>query len=163
MGSGCGILLLIGGALVAISMGNEWIIYLVVGGVLVSFILAVLAHVMDPTGGASAYDDYAPGDGPAFERHVQQRLSRAGYFVRNTGASSDYGVDLIAARAGRTIAIQAKNYAKPVGVRAVQEVNAGKAHHRADEAWVVSRSGFTKQAKALARSTDVKLVDVNTL
>lgn len=160
---GCGVLLLIGGVLVVIATGNEWVLYLLGIGIIAPFIFGIAVSLGAQPAGEATPHYYAPGDGPGFERYVQQRLTQAGYFVRNTGAGSDFGVDLLATRNGQTVAIQTKNYAKPVGVRAVQEVNAGKAYHRADEAWVVSRSGFTHQAKTLAKATNVRLVDVNNL
>lgn len=106
---------------------------------------------------------YEAGDGLAFEQHIKHQMARKGYKVFETPGSGDFGVDLIAQRRRRKIAIQAKNYDQPVGVHAVQEVVAGKQYYDAHDAWVVSRSGFTEQAKQLARKVNVQLVDVTQL
>lgn len=112
---------------------------------------------------ARSTPDYPIGDGRAFEQHIRNRLISRGYQVRETPGSGDYGVDLLADHYGHKVAIQAKNHAKPVGVRAVQEAHAGLRYYGADEAWVVSRSGFTQQAQTLAKATGVRLVDVKHL
>jgi restriction system protein len=46
-----------------------------------------------------------------------------------------------------------------VGVRAVQEVAAAKAHYRADKAAVIASGDYTDQAVQLARSNGVELWD----
>jgi restriction endonuclease len=57
------------------------------------------------------------------------------------------------------VAVQCKNYQRPVGNRPVQEVFAGNRHYGAKHAWVVAPAGFTKGAVQLARSTGVVLLD----
>jgi hypothetical protein len=79
------------------------------------------------------------------------------------GGSGDQGVDVIATRGSERIAVQCKNYAKPVGNRPVQEVYAGAQHHRCTAAWVVAPEGFTKGAVDLARSVAVSLHDAQAL
>lgn len=101
------------------------------------------------------------GDGRAFEQHVKNLLIKHGYRVTETPGSGDFGVDLIASKQDRKLAVQVKNYAKPVGVSAVQEVASGKRYYGADHAWVVSRSGFTKGAKQLAKVAQVQLRQVD--
>jgi Restriction endonuclease len=62
----------------------------------------------------------------------------------------------------RTAIIQAKFYKPPVGNVAVQEVHAAKTHYGADQAWVVTNSRFTRSARELATTTDVRLLDGST-
>jgi len=59
------------------------------------------------------------------------------------------------------IVIQAKRYGVKIWVSlsAVQEVYGAKAYYKANQAWVVTNSYFTKQAKELAAACDVTLVD----
>lgn len=102
------------------------------------------------------------GDGWGFEQHVKRLLIKHGYRVTETPGSGDFGVDLIATKEGRKLAVQVKNHAKPVGVSAVQEVASGRQFYGADDAWVVSRSGFTERAKQLAKVTQVQLKQVET-
>ncbi|MDR4191129.1 restriction endonuclease, partial [Bacillus pseudomycoides] len=46
-----------------------------------------------------------------------------------------------------------------VGIRDVQDVYAVKGYYKADEAWIVTNSVFTKQAEELAKACQVKLID----
>jgi hypothetical protein len=86
-----------------------------------------------------------------------------GYRATVLGGSGDQGVDVIATRGSERIAVQCKNYAKPVGNKPVQEVYAGAQHHRCTAAWVVAPEGFTKGAVDLARSVAVSLHDAQAL
>lgn len=73
--------------------------------------------------------------------------------------AGDQGVDLLLRKGKERVAVQCKNYQRPVGNRPVQEVFAGKQHYGAKDAWVVAPAGFTKGAVQLARSTGVGLFD----
>jgi len=101
--------------------------------------------------------------GAQFEMLVANVLRRLGYQTTVLGGSGDQGVDVIAKAGNEKIAIQCKNYAKPVGNRPVQEVYAGARHHGCTAAWVVAPQGFTKGAVALARSVGVLLHDAQSL
>jgi hypothetical protein len=101
--------------------------------------------------------------GTQFEMLVANILRRLGYQTTVLGGSGDQGVDVIARAGNEKIAIQCKNYAKPVGNRPVQEVYAGARHHGCTAAWVVAPEGFTKGALALARSVGVLLHDAQSL
>lgn len=97
--------------------------------------------------------------GRKFEEYLQALLKVKGYSVQLTPASGDYGADLILSTKGKKIVVQAKRYNKNVGVKAVQEVASAKSHYKADECWVVTNSFFTEQAKKLASSNQVLLID----
>jgi restriction system protein len=97
--------------------------------------------------------------GPQFEMFVADVLRALGYQTTILGGSGDQGVDVIAVRSDQQVAVQCKNYAKPVGNRPVQEVYAGARHHGCDKAMVVAPMGFTKGAGALAKSVGVELHD----
>jgi len=56
------------------------------------------------------------------------------------------------------VVVQAKRYSKAVGLKAVQEVTSAKPHYKADEAWVITNSSFTKAAEKLATSNNVRLI-----
>jgi hypothetical protein len=100
-------------------------------------------------------------DGLAFERLVAELFRRLGYDARLTPASHDYGADILAEdpATGESICVQAKHYAAAVGVAAVQEVHAARAHYGCREAWVVTNATFSGPAKKLAASCGVRLVD----
>lgn len=96
--------------------------------------------------------------GTEFEDYVAGRLRRAGWQVTFTSAVGDYGVDLIAEREGKSVAIQCKRLGKAVGVAAVQQVVAGARHHGCTKSIVVSNQEFTKAAKQLAFTHGCQLI-----
>jgi restriction system protein len=59
--------------------------------------------------------------GGQFEVFVAQVLRALGYRTTVLGGSGDQGVDIIAASQGGKVAVQCKNYRKPVGNKPVQE------------------------------------------
>lgn len=100
--------------------------------------------------------------GTDFEAFLGLLFKRLGYKVQATRASGDYGADLLLCEpghSGRLIAVQAKHLSSNVGVSAVQEVVASRAHYGADAAWVVTSSSFTEPARRLAADNAVMLVD----
>ncbi|WP_374221010.1 restriction endonuclease [Bacillus cereus group sp. N21] len=99
-------------------------------------------------------------DGFQFEVYLKALFREIGYRPEVTKRSCDYGVDVVLKGKNR-IVIQAKRYGvkNRVGIRAVQEVYVGKAYYKADEAWIVTNSFYTKQAKELAEACNVKLID----
>jgi HJR/Mrr/RecB family endonuclease len=101
--------------------------------------------------------------GAHFEVFVADLFETMGHQVMVLGGTGDQGVDIVVNPRGKRIALQCKNYSKPVNNKAVQEVYAGARHHRCVEAWVVSPAGYTRAAIELARSTDVALFDTETI
>lgn len=100
-----------------------------------------------------------PLTGVEYEHRVAAYLKRKGYWgVKVTQASSDYGIDITAHKHGKKYAIQCKYYSQPVGISAVQEAYAGKAHYGCSEAMVITNSTFTSAAKTLAAENGVKLL-----
>ena len=97
--------------------------------------------------------------GIEFEAAVASLYERTGYIVRLTKASGDFGVDVLVNKGTELLAIQVKRYTGNVGVRAVQEVASGALHYKATTAVVITNSFFTKQAKELAKSLRVTLID----
>jgi len=96
--------------------------------------------------------------GTEFEDYVAARLQRAGWRVKFTPASGDYGVDLIGDKDGRSVAVQCKRLGKPVGVAAVQQVVAGARHHGCVKSIVISNQEFTAAAKQLAHTHNCQLI-----
>lgn len=93
-----------------------------------------------------------------FEEWCASELRAMGWDARVTGQAGDQGVDVRAVRAGVVLVVQCKLYNQPAGNSAVQEVFAGKSFYRAQLAAVVSSSGFTKSARAIAQQTGVVLL-----
>lgn len=98
-------------------------------------------------------------DGIQFEYYLSTLFKNLGYKVQVTEASKDYGADLILHKGEEKIVVQAKRYSKNIGIKAVQEIVASKIHYKANAAWVVSNSFYTKSAKNLAQTTDVRLIN----
>lgn len=102
-------------------------------------------------------------DGIQFEHYLRLLFASQGYRVEVTRAAGDYGADLVMQKEGKKIVVQAKRYTKNVGISAIQEVVGSKAYYKADEAWVITNSGFTEAAKNLASSNKVHLINRETL
>lgn len=96
--------------------------------------------------------------GTEFEDYVATRLRRAGWRVTFTPLSGDYGVDLIAEKSGKSVAIQCKRHGNSVGVAAVQQVVSGARHHGCTKSIVVSNQEFTQAAKQLAFTHSCQLI-----
>lgn len=107
--------------------------------------------------------DVADGDGAGFEDYCAQELERLGLTVVKTDKGADQGVDLIVNNEFLDAVVQCKNYGKPVGNAAVQEVAAGRDFYSRPNAVavVISRSGFTAAARQLAKATNVLLMDAH--
>jgi len=101
--------------------------------------------------------------GSLFEDYLYILLKSKGYVVKKTPVTGDYGADLVLHGNNKKIIVQAKRYKNKVGIKAVQEIAAAKSHYKADECWVITNNYYTKPAKGLATSNDVKLVDRDTL
>jgi restriction system protein len=101
--------------------------------------------------------------GPVFEQFLATLFRGLGYRVERTGRAGDFGADLIIAREGVRTIVQAKRYARSVGVKAVQEAFAAKNMYGCTAAMVVTNSRFTRQAQTLARANQVELWDRDAL
>ncbi|MGO4542312.1 restriction endonuclease [Paenibacillus sp. 2TAB19] len=97
--------------------------------------------------------------GTMFERYLEQFFKRQGWQVKRTGGRGDYGADLILSSATKKVIIQAKRWKKNVGYEAIQQAYTSKDVYGCDEAWVITNSGFTEQAKDGAKRLRVKLWD----
>lgn len=95
--------------------------------------------------------------GEEFERALRQILEREGWAVELTPRSNDFGADLVIHRQGKRVVVQAKRWRRPAGIKSVQEAAGARDRYRADEAWVVSPSGFTRSAVEQAKSSRVRL------
>jgi hypothetical protein len=97
--------------------------------------------------------------GVEFEVAIANLYERKGYQVTITKASGDFGVDVLATKDSESLAIQVKRYSSNVGVAAVQEVATGTRYYKASVAVVITNSFFTEQAKVLAKTLRVRLID----
>ncbi|WP_010531157.1 restriction endonuclease [Lentibacillus jeotgali] len=98
--------------------------------------------------------------GYQFEAYLQVLFKELGYRPVVTQKSGDYGADVVL-KGRNKIVIQAKRYGykHKVSMDAVREVLAAMFFYQADEAWVITNSFFTKQAKTLAKACGVTLLN----
>jgi len=97
--------------------------------------------------------------GTQFVDYLVTYYESRGYLVKRPPHSHDFGADLILNKLGETIAVQAKCQKRPVGIKAVQEVEGARGYYRTQRALVVSTSDFTKPCVDLANSLGVELWD----
>lgn len=97
-------------------------------------------------------------DGGEFEVLLKRLFEAMGYAVQSIGRVGDQGGDLIANKGGKRFLIQAKRYTGSVGNAAVQQATAAKTHYDCTSAVVVTTGEFTREAKELAKTTQVQLV-----
>lgn len=97
--------------------------------------------------------------GEELELAVKEIYARNGYKTNLTRSTGDYGVDVIAYKGNEILAIQTKRYTKPVGVKAVQEVASGYQYYKATKPLVITNSTFTENARTLADTLGVELID----
>ena len=93
-----------------------------------------------------------------YEKQIMILLKRLGFNAKNTKASGDQGADVLADKNGIKFAIQCKMYSKPVGNKAVQEVNAARDYYKCDFAVVVTNSSYTPAARKAAKACGVILL-----
>jgi HJR/Mrr/RecB family endonuclease len=98
-----------------------------------------------------------------FELLLGMIFETRGFCVRETPKTGDQGADVLLEKAGEATVIQAKLYSHPVSNSAVQEAVAAKAHFRCHHAMVVTNNDFTKSARELAGSNNVRLIGRNDL
>jgi restriction system protein len=97
--------------------------------------------------------------GEEFEDWLAALFRTAGWRVRHTRVTGDFGADLILGSGDDEVVVQAKRQGRPVGVAAVQQAAAARLHYRADRAMVVTNTTFTPAARELAATNDVVLWD----
>ncbi|UCZ70685.1 restriction endonuclease [Bacillus pumilus] len=98
-------------------------------------------------------------DGFQFEQYLAYMFRANDYKVQVTPERKDFGADLIIKKSGTKIVVQAKRQKAKVGIKAIQEIVAAKNHYKAEESWVITNNFYTKDARELAESNDVKLLD----
>lgn len=99
-------------------------------------------------------------EGHDFEYFCADLLRKRGFVeVTVTKGSGDYGVDILAEKEGVTYGIQCKCYQDPVGVKAIQEVYAGKEYYDQMVGAVMTNQYFTSPAVEAAKKLKILLWD----
>ena len=102
-------------------------------------------------------------DGLQFEFQILDELANMGFSVVPTKASGDFGADIIAEAHDLRFAIQCKNTARSVGIKAVQEAAASRKYYKCDFAVVVASANFTAAADELASENGTILLQAHQL
>jgi hypothetical protein len=97
-------------------------------------------------------------DGFEFEIFCKSKLELEGWNVMKTKNGADQGVDLIIKKNDRKVGVQCKKYNTPIGNKSVQEIYSGIKFYGLTEGIVLTNNDFTKSAKELAESLDIKLI-----
>jgi restriction system protein len=134
-----------------------WPLWAAIGGLLLIRIVIVIYQARRLARAGMAEIDHM--DGITFERYLVSLFRRHGYTVQHTPARGDFGADLIISKNGVRTAVQAKRYAKNVGVKAIQEVVTAQKMYTCAKAMVVTNSTYTQPAQQLARANNVDLWD----
>lgn len=131
------------------------LLYIGAGALLIIFII-VCAFAFRKSGG----EDIDEMSGTEFEDFAAEILHRSGIEVLElTKESGDFGADIIVMLEGERTAVQCKRYARPIGVKAVQEAVSAKDYYKCTRAAVITNSTFTRQARELAAESNVILWD----
>ncbi len=94
--------------------------------------------------------------GLEFEAYCEKMFRQLNHSVTMTKGSGDCGADLIV---DNTISVQCKLYSGMVGIHALYEVYGSMAKYKTKNAWVITNSHFTKQAKDYAQEAHIRLID----
>lgn len=122
--------------------------------------LDVFAEMQTDVDKLKKYGENASKRGFEFERLFADILKNNGFYdVEVTKASGDYGGDILAQKDDLCYVVQCKSYSSAVGIEAVQQAFAAKAHYGAHVAVVATDSIFTKEAKVFAEEAKVVLWD----
>lgn len=136
---------------------NNLIILAAVAGLLFIVLLAVVIILRIRSRRPLPMDEL---EGHEFEYYCADLLKEHGFTdVEVTRGSGDFGADILAEKDGVSYAIQCKCYDKPIGVKAVQEVYAGRDYYDCMIGVVMTNQYFTAPAVELARKLKIMLWD----
>ena len=133
------------------------LLFLLIGAAVV-FVAVLIFHVIKKLSYKPLLMDEM--EGHDFEYYCADILRDHGFIdVEVTKGSGDFGADILAEKDGVTYAIQCKCYDKPIGVKAVQEVYAGRDYYDRMVGVVMTNQYFTQPAVELAQKLNIMLWD----
>jgi Holliday junction resolvase-like predicted endonuclease len=109
-------------------------------------------------------NNFSTMSGFEFEYFVSRLLQEMGYTTEVTKKTGDYGIDIIAKKDKKIVAVQCKRYAEtnPVGNQDVQKCLGSMHKIKAKQSIFVTTSYFTKQALIQAEKAPIELWDKDT-
>ncbi|MGX5914801.1 restriction endonuclease [Aliidiomarina sp. Khilg15.8] len=135
------------------------------------FLLGAVASIVDKLSARSALrktrsgGKYSAGAFTAvswrqFEQLTAAYFREQGYYVFDTQAGPDGGVDLKASKDGQNFLVQCKHWkARKVSVQVVRELFGVMAAKGSDGAFVVASGDFTDEAKRFVQGRNIKLIN----
>lgn len=136
--------------------GQKWI-YMAAAAALALLLFLFIRFRRKRKGRLDAVDGM---EGHDFEYFCAELLKKRGFGeVEVTKGSGDYGVDILAEKEGVTYAIQCKCHSDAVGVKAVQEVYAGRDYYDCMVGAVLTNQYFTASAVNAAKKLKILLWD----
>lgn len=99
--------------------------------------------------------------GKAFEKEMAILFKNNGFEVILTPAVADGGIDIILRKNKKRIIVQCKAHKNPVAIATAREVYGALLHSKANEAFLVSISGFTSGVKKFVKNKPIKLMDLD--
>lgn len=139
-------------------LSTAWPVLLTAGGILILALAAIFTvRFFRNRSRGSEMDDM---EGHEFEYFCADLLRDNGFTeVEVTRGSGDYGVDILAQKDGITYAVQCKCHTDPIGIRAVQEVYAGRDYYDRMVGVVMTNQYFTSAAVHAAEKLKILLWD----
>ena len=135
---------------------DKQILMLIAAVVVFVIIIAILYFIFRKR----KHQEWDDMEGHEFEHFCADLLRRRGFKeVIVTKGSGDFGIDILAERDGISYGIQCKNYSAPIGVKAVQEVYAGRDYYDCMVGVVMSNQYFTGPAVEAAKKLKIVLWD----
>lgn len=132
-------------------------ILMLIAALLIFVIIILILYIVFHKRKHHEWDDM---EGHEFEYFCADLLRRRGFKeVIVTKGSGDFGIDILAERDGISYGIQCKNYSSPIGVKAVQEVYAGRDYYDCMVGVVMSNQYFTGPAVEAAKKLKIVLWD----
>ncbi len=136
-------------------LSDPQVIALMIGVAVFAFIIGIIFLIFH-----KKHYEWDDMEGREFEKFCADLLKRRGFQeVVVTKGSGDFGIDILAERDGISYGIQCKNYQSPIGVKAVQEVYAGKDYYDCMVGVVMSNQYFTGPAVEAAKKLKIVLWD----
>ena len=136
---------------------DDRILFLIIGAFIVLLAMFIVFVVKKIRNRPLPMDEM---EGHDFEYYCADILKAHGFIeVEVTKGSGDFGADILAEKDGVTYAVQCKCYDKPIGVKAVQEVYAGRDYYDRMVGVVMTNQYFTQPAVELAGKLNIMLWD----
>ena len=132
-------------------------IYIAVGVAIIAIAVFIVSYIKKYRMKPLPMDEM---EGHDFEYYCAELLEGMGFVeVEVTKGSGDFGADILAEKDGISYAIQCKCYDKPIGVRAVEEIYAGRDYYDRMVGVVMTNQYFTQPAVDMAKKLNILLWD----